>query len=73
MELTEDPILPGVTQIFCLGERHSGYHVPPWRYLFKDCGGGGPGGHGLNDTRFPTVGPRLPSFIHFYTFYAFRM
>lgn len=41
MELTEDPILPGVTQIFCLGERHSDYYVLPWRYLFKDCGGFG--------------------------------
>lgn len=67
MELTEDPILPGVTQIFCLGERHSDYYLPPWRYLFKDCGGFGgcPGGHGLNDTRFPTVGPRLLNFMQF--------
>jgi hypothetical protein len=29
-ELTEDPILPGVTQVFCLGQRHSGYYVHPW-------------------------------------------
>ena len=45
----------------------------PGDICLKIVGGGGPGGHGLNDTRFPTVGPRLPSFIHFYTFYAFRM
>lgn len=69
MDLTEDSILPGVTQIFRLEEGHSDYYTPTWRYWVKDCGGVGDVqevvGSLFNETRFPTVGPRLPRFYAF--------